>query len=117
MNWKLKLSTEGYITDHVLFVAFIDLLFLPALSPNPGHLVGTSINMPPPLMDGQVEYADGTPATVTQVISTLSLHLVSSQKPPVTRLYSMLPDVIPHVVLSSAFVWHDLRILGGGGCL
>lgn len=28
---------------------------------------GTSISMPPPLQDGQVEYPDGTPATVSQV--------------------------------------------------
>ena len=28
---------------------------------------GTSISMPPPLMDGQVEYPDGTEATVSQV--------------------------------------------------
>lgn len=38
--------------------------------------------MPPPLMDGQVEYPDGTPATVSQVISYLY---------PVLRIYIVIP--------------------------
>jgi ubiquinol-cytochrome c reductase cytochrome c1 subunit len=31
------------------------------------YFTGGAIAMPPPLMDGQVEYEDGTPATVTQM--------------------------------------------------
>eukprot|EP00953_Heterococcus_sp_UTEX-ZZ885_P039911 20421-Heterococcus_DN1.PRE.6 len=43
------------------------------------YFTGGAIAMPPPLMDGQVEYEDGTPATVTQMAKpSLSLATTSA---------------------------------------
>jgi cytochrome c1 len=43
----------------------------------PGHL----ISMPPPLSDGQVEYTDGTPATVDQYAKDVSAFLMWAAEP------------------------------------
>ena len=42
-------------------------VILPGLHYNP-YFPGAAIGMPAPLMDGQVEYPDGTPATVSQMV-------------------------------------------------
>jgi len=45
------------------------------------YFPGGAISMPPPLMDGQVEYEDGTPATVTQMAKDVSVFLNWSAEP------------------------------------
>lgn len=47
---------------------------LPGLHYNP-YFAGAAIAMPPPLMDGQVEYPDGTPATVSQMAKDVAVFL------------------------------------------
>lgn len=47
---------------------------MPGLYYNP-YFSGAVIAMPPPLMDGQVEYPDGTPATVSQMAKDVSVFL------------------------------------------
>ncbi|KAG5185887.1 cytochrome c1 [Tribonema minus] len=53
---------------------------LPGLYYNP-YFAGGAIAMPPPLMDGQVEYEDGTPATVTQMAKDVSQFLAWCAEP------------------------------------
>ncbi|CAM9382347.1 unnamed protein product [Ectocarpus sp. 13 AM-2016] len=53
---------------------------LPGLHYNP-YFPGTSISMPPPLMDGQVEYPDGTPATVSQMAKDVTTFLAWCAEP------------------------------------
>lgn len=57
----LPSSTLGHAPYFMLIVAFT------CWGPSWLRAPGTSISMPPPLMDGQIEYPDGTPATVSQV--------------------------------------------------
>mmetsp|Transcript_20743 Transcript_20743/g.30695 ORF Transcript_20743/g.30695 Transcript_20743/m.30695 type:complete len:272 (+) Transcript_20743:68-883(+) len=45
------------------------------------YFEGGVIAMPPPLMDGQVEYEDGTPATVTQMAKDVSQFLAWCAEP------------------------------------
>ncbi|CAN0439077.1 unnamed protein product, partial [Scytosiphon promiscuus] len=45
------------------------------------NLAGTSISMPPPLMDGQVEYPDGTEATVSQMAKDVTTFLAWCAEP------------------------------------
>jgi ubiquinol-cytochrome c reductase cytochrome c1 subunit len=45
------------------------------------YFEGGVIAMPPPLMDGQVEYPDGTPATVTQMAKDVSQFLAWCAEP------------------------------------
>uniref|UniRef100_A0A7S2KWM0 Cytochrome c domain-containing protein n=1 Tax=Leptocylindrus danicus TaxID=163516 RepID=A0A7S2KWM0_9STRA len=45
------------------------------------YFPGGAISMPPPLMDGQVEYEDGTPATVTQMAKDVSVFLNWTAEP------------------------------------
>jgi len=45
------------------------------------YFPGGAISMPPPLMDGQVEYEDGTPATVTQMAKDVSVFLNWAAEP------------------------------------
>ncbi|CAM9710986.1 unnamed protein product, partial [Discosporangium mesarthrocarpum] len=47
---------------------------LEGLHYNP-YFAGAAIAMPPPLMDGQVEYEDGTPATATQMAKDVATFL------------------------------------------
>tara|TARA_B100001109_G_scaffold244970_1_gene232264 strand:+ start:832 stop:1752 length:921 start_codon:yes stop_codon:yes gene_type:complete len=53
---------------------------LPGLYYNP-YFAGGAIGMPAPLMDEQVEYPDGTPATVTQMAKDVALFLAWVAEP------------------------------------
>jgi ubiquinol-cytochrome c reductase cytochrome c1 subunit len=53
---------------------------LPGLYYNP-YFAGGAIAMPPPLEDGQVEYEDGTPATVTQMAKDVTNFLAWTAEP------------------------------------
>ena len=55
-------------------------VMLPGLYYNP-YFAGGAIAMPPPLMDGQVEYADGTPATMSQMAKDVSVFLNWAAEP------------------------------------
>ena len=52
-------------------------VILPGLHYNP-YFPGAAIGMPAPLMDGQVEYPDGTPATVSQMVRVSRVVVASS---------------------------------------
>ena len=56
------------------------------------YFPGGAISMPPPLMDGQVEYEDGTPATVTQMAKDVSVFLNWSAPVSMIRIDSFFPD-------------------------
>lgn len=45
------------------------------------YFSGSSIAMPPPLQDGQVEYPDGTPATVSQMAKDVAVFLAWASEP------------------------------------
>mmetsp|Transcript_1749 Transcript_1749/g.5268 ORF Transcript_1749/g.5268 Transcript_1749/m.5268 type:complete len:276 (+) Transcript_1749:91-918(+) len=53
---------------------------LPGLYYNP-YFAGGAIGMPAPLMDEQVEFPDGTPATVTQMAKDVALFLAWAAEP------------------------------------
>ena len=53
---------------------------LEGLHYNP-YFSGASIAMPPPLMDGAVEYPDGTPATASQMAKDVSVFLAWASEP------------------------------------
>ena len=53
---------------------------VPGLHYNP-YFPGAAIGMPPPLMDEQVEYPDGTPATVSQMSKDVSIFLAWAAEP------------------------------------
>ncbi|GMH53812.1 hypothetical protein TL16_g01534 [Triparma laevis f. inornata] len=55
-------------------------VMLPGLYYNP-YFAGGAIAMPPPLQDGQVEYADGTPATMSQMSRDVSVFLNWAAEP------------------------------------
>lgn len=55
-------------------------VMLPGLHYNP-YFAGGAIGMPPPLQDGQVEYEDGTPATVTQMAKDVTTFLTWAAEP------------------------------------
>jgi len=53
---------------------------LPGLYYNP-YFPGSAIGMPAPLMDGQVDYPDGTEATVSQMAKDISIFLAWASEP------------------------------------
>lgn len=53
---------------------------MPGLHYNP-YFSGSSIAMPPPLLDGAVEYPDGTPATVSQMAKDVAVFLEWTAEP------------------------------------
>ena len=55
-------------------------VMLPGLHYNP-YFAGGAIGMPPPLQDGQVEYEDGTPATVCQMAKDVTTFLTWAAEP------------------------------------
>ena len=55
-------------------------VLLPGLYYNP-YFAGGAIAMPPPLMDGQIEYQDGTPATMSQMAKDVAVFLNWAAEP------------------------------------
>lgn len=54
---------------------------LPGKWYNPVFMAGPWISMPPPLVDGQIEYTDGTPETVEQYAKDVSAFLMWAAEP------------------------------------
>ena len=67
----VKARHDGVNYVFALLSGYVDApagkTILPGLYYNP-YFPGGAIGMPAPLMDGQVEYPDGTPATVSQMV-------------------------------------------------
>jgi ubiquinol-cytochrome c reductase cytochrome c1 subunit len=53
---------------------------MPGLYYNP-YFSGAAISMPPPLMDGQIEYEDGTPCTTSQMAKDVAVFLTFVAEP------------------------------------
>merc|ERR1739848_63732 len=77
---------------------------LPGLYYNP-YFAGGAIGMPAPLMDEQVEYPDGTPATVSQMAKDVAVFLAWVAEPEHDEQEGRLP------------VDHGLRYCGFSGGL
>jgi cytochrome c1 len=78
----------------------------------PGH----AIAMPKPLSDGQVEYTDGTPATVDQYAKDISAFLMWAAEPKLDERKRLGVQVFVFLIVltgllyfSKRRVWHDLH--------
>jgi len=52
---------------------------------------GLKIQMPQPLMDGSIEYEDGTEATMSQMAKDVSVFLAWAAEPELDGLYPFSP--------------------------
>jgi cytochrome c1 len=78
----------------------------------PGH----AIAMPKPLSDGQVEYTDGTPATVDQYAKDISAFLMWAAEPKLDerkrlgfQVFVFLIVLTGLLYFSKRRVWHDIH--------
>ena len=78
----------------------------------PGHAIG----MPKPLSDGQVEYTDGTPATVEQYGKDVSAFLMWAAEPKLDerkrlgfQVFVFLIVLTGLLYLTKKRVWHDVH--------
>ena len=65
-----------------------DVVLMPGLSYNP-YFEGNQIAMPPPLVADQVEYMDGTPATLEQMSKDVAIFLQWAAEPEMEHRKSM----------------------------
>lgn len=83
---SLLVKARHYGIDYIfsLLVGYTDSpegkAMLPGLYYNP-YFPGGAIAMPAPLQDGQVDYEDGTPATVSQMAKDVSIFLAWASEP------------------------------------
>ena len=88
----------------------------PNLHFNP-YFANLNIAMPPPLTtDGQVTYADGTPATVDQMAKDVSAFLVWTAQPDLERRHAAGFAVVLFLLVASILaylayqqIWHDAK--------
>jgi ubiquinol-cytochrome c reductase cytochrome c1 subunit len=88
----------------------------PNLHFNP-YFANLNIAMPPPLTtDGQVTYADGTPATVDQMAKDVSAFLVWTAQPDLERRHAAGFAVVVFLLVASILaylayqqIWHDAK--------
>jgi cytochrome c1 len=78
----------------------------------PGH----AIAMPKPLSDGQVEYTDGTPATVDQYAKDISAFLMWAAEPKLDERKRLGFQVFVYLIVLTGLlyftkrrVWHDVH--------
>jgi cytochrome c1 len=78
----------------------------------PGHAIG----MPKPLSDGQVEYTDGTPATVDQYAKDISAFLMWAAEPKLDERKRLGFQVFIFLIVLTGLlyftkkkVWHDIH--------
>jgi cytochrome c1 len=78
----------------------------------PGH----AISMPKPLSDGQVEYTDGTPATVDQYAKDISAFLMWAAEPKLDQRKRLGFQVFVFLIVLTGLlyftkkkVWHDVH--------
>jgi ubiquinol-cytochrome c reductase cytochrome b/c1 subunit len=78
----------------------------------PGH----AISMPKPLSDGQVEYTDGTPATVDQYAKDVSAFLMWAAEPKLDQRKRLGFQVFIFLIVLTGLlyftkkkVWHDVH--------
>jgi cytochrome c1 len=78
----------------------------------PGH----AISMPKPLSDGQVEYTDGTPATVDQYAKDVSAFLMWAAEPKLDQRKRLGFQVFVFLIVLTGLlyftkkkVWHDVH--------
>ena len=72
---------------------------------------GGAIAMPPPLMDGAVEYPDGTPATVTQMAADITEFLSWAYWRNMDRSKQLGFWMFMYGVSGSAFFWWARRFV------
>lgn len=65
-----------------------DVTMMPGLSYNP-YFEGGQIAMPPPLVEGQVDFIDGTPATLEQMAKDVTIFLQWAAEPEMEHRKSM----------------------------
>jgi cytochrome c1 len=78
----------------------------------PGHAIG----MPAPLTDGQVEYTDGTPATVAQYAKDVTAFMMWAAEPHLEARKRLGFQVIIFLLVLSGLlyftkkkIWHDIE--------
>jgi ubiquinol-cytochrome c reductase cytochrome c1 subunit len=73
------------------------------------YFPGGAIGMAPPLSDGSVEYADGTPATLSQLAKDVTTFLAWTSKPEQDTRKKMGIKVITSLFLLGAISWYVKR--------
>ena len=76
----------------------------------PGH----QIAMPPPLSDGQVEYTDGTPATVDNYARDVSAFLMWTAEPKLEERKRMGLKVLVYLIILSGLLYLSKRAIWRG---
>jgi ubiquinol-cytochrome c reductase cytochrome c1 subunit len=76
---------------------------------NPYFLYGVSLKMPPPLMDGLVEYSDGTPATVEQYAADVSAFLMWAAEPHLVERKEIGFRVLIFLIVFAVFMYLSKR--------
>lgn len=81
----------------------------PGLYHNP-YFHGLNIAMPPPIVsDGQVTYADGTPATVDQMAKDVTAFLVWAAEPTLERRHAAGFAVVIYLLLATIIAYFAYR--------
>ncbi len=83
---------------------------------NPVFMAGPWISMPPPLVDGQVEYTDGTPETVEQYSKDIAAFLMWAAEPKLEerkelgfRVIVFLAVFLVLMYLTKRKIWSQLK--------
>lgn len=71
----------------------------------PGHMIA----MPPPLVDGQVDYEDGTPNTVDQMARDVTHFMMWAAEPKLEQRHRMGFQVLIYLVLLSGILYFAMR--------
>jgi ubiquinol-cytochrome c reductase cytochrome c1 subunit len=111
-------NQEGYKNEKgvELLKKFPEAKTPPNLHFNP-YFPNLNIAMPPPLTtNGQVQYQDGTPATVDQMAKDVSAFLVWTAEPNLNARHAAGIPVVLFLLLGSIFgylayrqIWHDAK--------
>ncbi|WP_334127374.1 cytochrome c1 [Sneathiella sp.] len=114
---KSRPNGDNYI--YSLLTGYVDApadVTLPAGMNYNLYFAGHQIAMPPPLMDDQIEYADGTPATVDQMAHDVAVFLSWAAEPKMEQRKEMgLKVILFLLILTVVFyaakrkIWSDLH--------
>ncbi len=73
------------------------------------YMIGNKIKMPNNLMDGLVEYADGTPSTVDQMAKDVTTFLAWAAEPELEERHKTGVKVIIYLILLTVLVYLSMK--------
>jgi cytochrome c1 len=78
------------------------------------YFPGNQIAMPPPLSDGQIEYADGTPATVQNYAKDVAAFLMWAAEPKLEERKRMGLQVVVYLLILAGLLYLSKRAIWRG---